>query len=114
MTNSGFMRGMVRIEQRSTVQDSNGEESPTWSLVGTRFAEKVATPGREVWSSNERHARVPTIFRIRFPKTFSIESKMRLIHKSKLYDIISAIDENGRGVDMLVSCEELVGEPANE
>lgn len=113
MTNSGFLREVIRIEQRSTVQDLNGEESPTWSLVATRLAEKVATPGREVWSSKERHARIPTVFRIRFPKTVSVEPKMRVIHKGKIFDIISAVDENGRGVDMLLSCEELVGEPVN-
>lgn len=114
MTNSGRMRERIKIQLRSTIQDAAGEESPTWSTVAERNAEKLALPGNEIWSSKERSARVPTIFRMRFPKEFEVKPQMRVIHKSKIYDIISAVDEDGLGVDLLVSCDELVNEPINE
>lgn len=111
MTRAGPMREVIKIQQRSQVQDDSGEESPTWTTIAERWAEKLAFPGREIWSAKERHARIPTIFRMRFPQTFTVEPQMRIVHKGKLYDITSAVDENGRGVDLLVTCEELVGEP---
>lgn len=113
MTRAGPMRDRIRIERRSTVQDVNGEESPTWVLVAERSAEKLAFPGREIWSSNERVARVPTVFKMRFPKSFTVEPNMRITHKRKFYNVISAIDELGSEVDLLVSCDELVGEPTS-
>lgn len=110
-TNAGAMRDVVRIEQRVSTQDVNGEESASWVLVIERNAEKLPYPGREVWSRNERSGRVPTVFKMRWPKEAEVKAQMRLICKGKVYDIISAIDVDGRGVDLLVSCDELSGEP---
>lgn len=112
MTNPGFMRDVIRIEQRSTAQDGSGEESPIWSLVATRLAEKLMTPGREIWSAKERHARIPTVFRIRSPDSFSVGPQMRIVHKSKVYNISSVIEDNGHNGYSLLTCEELVGEPS--
>lgn len=108
---SGRLRDVIKIQRRSTTQDANGEESATWTLVGERRAEMVATPGREVWSSKERHARVPTVFRIRFPRDFDVLPQMRVVYRSRVFDITSAIDEDGRREEMLLTCDELVGEP---
>lgn len=111
MTNSGPMREVIRFERKSSSQDDSGEQMPVWTLVAERRAEKMQMPGREVWSSKQRAGRIPTVFRIRFPKEFTVEPQMRLIHKSRVYDITSAYDEDGREVNLLVTCDELVGEP---
>ena len=111
-TDAGSMREVIRIEVRATVQDENGEEAPSWNLVAERRAQKLATPGSEVWSSKERSARIPTIFKMRFPKTFEVLPQMRVVHRDHVYNIISAIDSDGRSVNLLLTCEELVNEPA--
>jgi head-tail adaptor len=111
MTDSGAMRHVVRIEKRAPVQDGAGEQSTTWTLVAERRAEKVATPGREFWSGQERGARVPTVFRMRNPRTFEVLPQMRLTFQGKVFDIISAVDADGRGIDLSLSCDELVNEP---
>ena len=105
------MRDVVRIEKRVQTQDANGEESTTWNLVCERYAENLPYPGREVWSGKERHGRVPTVFKMRYPKDFVVVPQMRLTCKGRLYDIISAIDVEGRETDLLLSCDELIGEP---
>lgn len=110
-TNAGLMRNVVRIESRTPVQDGSGEQSFTWNLVLSRMAERLPLPGREIWSAAERSARIPTMFKMRWPKTAEVLPQMRLICRGKVYDIISAINVDGRDVDLLVSCDELVNEP---
>lgn len=113
MTNPGAMRHVVRIEQRLANQDANGEESPSWSLVTQRRAEMLPTPGTEVFSSETRNARVPTVFKMRWPREVTVLPQMRLTTKGRLYNILSAVNDGGRGVDLLLTCEELVGEPTS-
>lgn len=106
----GAKRHIITIQSRTNSQGSTGEVVRVWTDVLTRRAEFVEVPGREVWSSAERHARVPVVFKIRFPREVEVEPKMRLIHNSKVYDIVSAIDPDGLKVDMVITTELLVGE----
>lgn len=110
-TRAGPMRQVIRIEERTSVQDENGEEKFSWNLVAQRRAELVAFPGSEIWSSKERSARVPTIFRMRFPKTIKVMPQMRVVYKGRVFDIGSAVDEDGRETNLLLTCNELIGEP---
>ena len=110
-TRSGAMREVIKIEERTSVQDETGEERFGWNLVAERRAEVVAFPGSEIWSSKERSARVPTVFRMRFPKTVVIKPQMRVVFKQRVFDIKSAVDEDGRETNLLLTCDELVGEP---
>jgi SPP1 family predicted phage head-tail adaptor len=107
------MRLQVRIEKRTTAPDPAGERVTSWVLVALRRAEKLQTPGRELWVAAQRAGRVPTIFKLRHPRSdFEVKPQMRLTCDGKLYDIISAHDPDGRQADLLVTCEELVNEPA--
>jgi len=108
--NPGQMRHQVRIEQRSTAQDSAGDQVLTWSLVAERRASIDRTPGSEVWASAQRNARVPTVFRLRY--LTGVMPAMRLICSGKVFDIVSAIDPDGRGAELVVTALELVEEPA--
>ncbi len=106
MISAGRMREVVRIEQRSPTQDAAGEFLLNWTLFAQRRAEIVRTPGREVWSSSERQGRVPTLFRLRYLD--GVMPAMRLICNAKVYDIISAIDPDGLGAELVLTTEELV------
>ncbi len=110
MTDSGAMRQVVKILEPTTARSPSGAPLKDWVEVATRRAEKTATPGAEIWSSNERSGRIPTVFKIRWPRTFKVSPKMRLEHRGRVFDIVSAIDPDGREVDMLISCLELVGD----
>lgn len=106
--NPGELRHQVRIEARSTVQDSAGEPLLEWTPFTTRRASIERTPGREAWNSAQREARVPTLFRLRY--LAGVLPAMRLIFNSKVYDIISAIDPDGQKSDLLITAEEHVEE----
>lgn len=112
MSASGPKRSTITIQRRTTLQVGTGEPRTEWLQVGSRWAENLATPGEEIWSGRERSGRIPTVFKIRFPRDFAVTPDMRILFEGKLFNIISAIDADGRKVEMLITCEELVGEPA--
>ena len=105
---AGDMRHQVRLEERTTLQDAAGEPQLTWNLVAERRASIERSPGREVWASAQRSGRVPTVFRLRYLD--GVTPAMRLIFDGKVYDILSAIDQAGRGEELLITAEEHVEE----
>lgn len=112
MVRAGELRYVVVIEQRSSVQDTSGEPEDVWQLVVIRRASKKKTPGSEVWSSDQRSARVPTLFRLRFidESEAVILPEMRLTCDGKLYDIVSAIDPDGMRSELVITAVERVEE----
>jgi hypothetical protein len=56
VTDSSAMRLQVRIEKRTTAPDPAGERVTSWVLVALRRAEKLQTPGRELWVAAQRPA----------------------------------------------------------
>lgn len=114
MTNAGPMRETIALQVRSETQESNGEKKLLWSTFATRRAEKVSTAGAEQVVADQRVARVPTVFRIRYPREFELTPKNRVVHRvrgrERVFDIKSVDDRDGRRVDLFLTCEELVGE----
>ena len=110
--NLGEMRHVVRIEQRSTAQSSSGDPLLSWSpFASRRRAAIMATPGREFFASAERQGRIPTVFQLRY--LAGVTPAMRLIRERDgvdvVYKILSAIDPDQLRVELVITCEELVG-----
>ncbi len=106
MISAGELRHTVAIEKRSTTQDAVGEPLNEWVHFARRRAGIVRTPGREVFASDQRTARVPTVFRLRHLE--GVLPAMRLVCASKVYDIVAAIDPDGRREQLLITAEEHV------
>ena len=102
----GDMRHRVLIEQRTPLQDTAGQPVFTWLLVAERWAAMERSPGRELWSSAQRSGRVPSVFRLRyFP---GVTPAMRLTCEGTVYNILSAVDQAGKGEELVITAEALV------
>jgi len=112
MVRAGDMRHLVRLEARSTVQDSVGEQLDSWTLVCERRAAIQRTPGTETFGAQARQGRVPTVFRLRYPVDVSppVGPEMRLIHDGRVYDVVGAVDQAGRKEELVIIAEERLGE----
>lgn len=110
MYRPGQARHRIRIEVRTTSQDTAGEQFTSWSTFATVWAELQKSPGREILASAQEQGRVPTLFRIRY--LAGVSPGMRVVHDTKVYDIISAPDPDGRKAEMLLTTEERVDETA--
>ncbi len=110
MMRAGDMRHVVTLEIRSQQLDSAGQPVDVWLFFAERRAALERAPGREVWASAQRSGRVPTVFRLRYLD--GVTPAMRLLHAGKVFDILSAIDQAGRGEELLITAEEHVEEAA--
>ena len=106
MIRSGAMRHTVRFERRSPAQDAAGEPLNEWILYAERRCAIERTPGREVWASAQRSGRVPVVLRLRWLS--GLLPGMRAVLGEKALNILSAVDPDGRGAELLVTAEELV------
>lgn len=104
MMRAGQMRHQVRIEVQSTTQDTSGEQSQTWSEFATRMAAIERSRGNEVWASAQRSGRVPVVFHLRY--LAGVTPGMRVVFDGKVHNILSAIDQEGRGEELILTTEE--------
>jgi SPP1 family predicted phage head-tail adaptor len=100
------MRHRVTLQTRVSGLDAAGGVRNTWENFATRWASVDFSPGSEVRASAQRSGRVPAVFRLRYLD--GVEPKMRLLHKSKVYEIISAVDQASRREELIITAEELV------
>jgi head-tail adaptor len=112
MMRAGDMRHIVRVQRLSGATNAEGEHIPNWVTVVERRASMRRASGTEVFSSDQRQGRVPTEFRLRY--TPGILPKMRLAlisdSPSRVYEILSAVDVDGRRETLLITAEERVEE----
>ena len=107
------MRKIIRVEQKTSTPDAAGEAQFSWSLVCQRHAAVDRANGRELFSANQRSARVPSVFVTRFPRDLTVLPQMRLTCDGILYDILSAYDPDGYRDILRIVCEQLVNEPVD-
>lgn len=104
----GPMRHRVTLQHRVTGVDAAGGVRDVWEKFATRWASMDRAAGSEVWASAQRSGRVPAVFRLRY--LAGVEPGMRLLFDGRTHNILSAVDQEGRKAELLITAEELVGE----
>jgi SPP1 family predicted phage head-tail adaptor len=102
------MRHRVTIQQRVSGVDAAGGVRNTWEDFATRWASVDWAAGSEVWGSAQRSGRVPAVFRLRY--LAGVTPAMRLTLDGKVYNVLSAVDQEGRKAELVITAEELVGD----
>jgi SPP1 family predicted phage head-tail adaptor len=100
------MRHRVGIQRRATGVDAAGGVRNSWELFASRLAAVERATGSEVWASAQRSGRVPTVFRLRY--LAGVLPAMRLLFDGRTYNILSAVDQEGRKAELIITAEELV------
>lgn len=108
MIRPGPMRHRVVIQRRATGTDAAGGVRDAWEEFASRRASVDRAAGSEVWASAQRSGRVPTVFRLRYLD--GVTPAMRLLVGGRAYNILSAVDQEGRRAELVITAEELVGE----
>ena len=104
----GAMRHRVTLQTRVSGTDAAGGVRNAWETFATRWASVDFTPVSEVWASAQRSGRVSAVFRLRY--LAGVTPAMRLVHDGRVYNILSVVDQEGRGAEIVITANELVGE----
>ncbi len=101
---AGKLRHRLTIQQRVESRDEIGGVAFNWSDLVTRFGSIVAAKGSEITSGDQQDGRQSSEIRIRYYD--QLDSTMRIIHKTKIFNIVSIIDIDERNKVMTIAATQ--------
>ena len=99
------MRCPVSFEGRGSAQDSVGQQSTTWTTLGTAMAAIEPIRGREYYIASGDKADVTHEVRLRALPMF-LKPRDRMKYGTRIFDIKSVIDVSERDREWLLMCVE--------
>lgn len=103
---TGRLRERITIQTENVTRDASGQELKTWDDVATVWAN--VTPGasseRFLASAGQRVAEVTHTVRLRYRA--GITPKMRLAWETRVLEILSVVDPDGRLRTTILLCKE--------
>jgi len=91
------------IEQRAEVVNNYSESEPSWSTLTTTYGEFMNMSGTEIIQANQVDAFYNTKIIIRWIE--ALRANMRIVYKSRYYNIVSIDDINERDETMIILCK---------
>lgn len=107
-TRVGNMRRQITIQQQAATQNALGEEIPSWTTFATCWASIEPMNGRELLAAQQVQSQVNTRITIRYRD--GVTPAMRILYKSRYFDIQSIQDIEERNRFLVLQCVERVGE----
>ena len=103
---AGERRHVITIQQGTVSQNETGEEILTWVDFAKRWAAVIPLSGKEPFLEEHRQATVS--HQIKIPTTAGVVPKMRVLFKTRIFDIKFIQDVQERGFKIRLICEEKV------
>ena len=100
----GKLRHRITLQDYVSSKNSFGEESKVWSDFAEVSASVEPLSGKELFAAQQLHAETTTQIIIRYIE--GLNTKMRVIFKSKEYDILHISNKGERNVAMYLLCKE--------
>lgn len=103
---SGLMRHWITIQQATRAADASGQLIDTWADLVTVPAALDVQAASETFRAEgqQLQSKRTTVFRTRWRD--SITSKDRVSFDSRTFNIVSAVDPDGRRVELRLTCVE--------
>jgi SPP1 family predicted phage head-tail adaptor len=106
--NPGDLRYQITIQQKTTVQNSFGEGTDTWTTVATVFAAVDPLRGQEYLEARRLQADIDVRFRIRYRA--GLTPAMRVLHDGRYFNIESVIHVKELRREIQLMCRELIND----
>jgi SPP1 family predicted phage head-tail adaptor len=90
--NPGQFRHRINIQQPVIVKDELGQEETIWEDAKLLWAMIKTVQGREYFAAASTQNEKTTRFVVRY--TTGIDESMRIVHKDKVYEIESVINDD--------------------
>ena len=102
---SGKLFHEVTIEQRNDSRNAYGESIASWATCSSPYAEVRDLSGNELVQASQINSKITTRITVRYDS--GIRATMRVVHKSRNYNIISVQNELERDEKMILLCQRL-------
>ena len=102
---SGKLFHEVTIQSRGDTRNAMGESIASWSTYANTYAEIKDLSGNELVQAAQINSKITTRFIVRWDS--GIRATMRIVHKSRNYNIISVQNELERDEKMILLCQRL-------
>jgi SPP1 family predicted phage head-tail adaptor len=102
---TGQLRHRVTIERPTLAADEFGEMRPTYSSVGTYWAEVRGLSGKE--SEIASQLRVDATSRVRLRGKIDIRASDRVLFGARVLNVVWIMDEDSRGIETRAFCSEV-------
>ena len=99
---AGAMRYRIAIERTTQSRGSAGGVANNWAGLATVWGEYQPNRGREFFAARGLLAETNAVFKIRYRT--DVTAKERVVFRSRVYNIIDAVAEEGRARYMLLYC----------
>ena len=97
----GRMRHKIIIEEPTRTQNGYGEPVETFITFATRKADIMTTIGKENFNKFQEFNEHSVIFKVRYDSLIiTINETMRILYKSKYYDVEGIVDFNMMGKEV--------------
>jgi len=90
MINAGRLDEKITFQTQAAGNGSRGERNGAWSNYKTVYAEVIEGPGNELDRARQKHEQASILFRIREPKSWLPDSKMRIVWDDITFDVGAA------------------------
>lgn len=104
--NSGELRHIIKIQKQDNERGPDGSIQLAWQDVFTKvYASVEPLSGRELMLNGQVDSEISVRFRIRYRD--GVNTKQRVVFKSKVFDIKSVINDNASGIEWItLQCSE--------
>lgn len=103
---SGKLRTLLTLNQKSVTQNASGEDVVTWAELGTYYADIHPLTGREVDQVGQRWAEAQFRVTARVRSDITIQRADQFIWGSRTLDILGVEDVDQRGRELLIYAKE--------
>lgn len=106
----GRMRSRLILQSATLTQSDSGAESETWADLASVWGEIHPLNSREFFAAQSLQSEVTGWIRIRFLSAVQNQpDNYRIKYGSRIFDILSAIDPEERGEELILRVREKAG-----
>lgn len=108
---AGKLKHRVTIQQVTETTKPSGERSQSWGTLATVWASIVPLSGRELWNASQAQPDVTHTVTMRSGGDVTrdtITPKHRILHGSRVLNVLSIRDENEDGFTLVLNCMEKI------
>jgi len=100
---AGKLRHEITIQQRNQTVNSIGESVASWATYALTYANVLNLSGAELIQAQQVNSFINSRVRVRFDS--GIRANMRILYKSRHYNIIFINDVDERDEEMILLCK---------